>query len=867
MAGAGRARVDSHQHILLDGGWQAAGCAPGTREDPADLEGLDWLDARVPGTAAGALADAGRWRPGEPLDLDAQDWWFRTTFTADPAEPAERLVLCLDGLATVSQVYLNRQPLTCSHSMFVASEHDVGGLLQASNELSIRFQALRPLLAQRRRPRARWRTKLVDGNLRFFRTMLLGRAPGFAPGPAAVGPWRAIRLERRRHAVVEELGLRPLLRGSTGVLSAEVTLTELDSSVQSIELHLDGPSGSHVVSMALAREADRTQASAEMVIPEVEPWWPHTHGEPALHRVWLQATAGGSEATRVDLGTIGFRSLTAGPPGLEQDVLQDGLSLHVNGQAVFARGAVWTPADFVSLSPSSAVLREALEQMRDAGMNVVRVVGTAAYEAEHFYELCDELGLLVWQDFMFANLDYPIGDPDLREQIEAEVSQLLQRVGGRASLAVLCGNSEIEQQVAMLGLDPTLGRGELFGELLPAAIERHRIDAVYVPSAPSGGELPFRPDRGVAHYFGVGGYRRSLEDARQAEVRFAAECLAFANVGEEEGLSDLPDHAAGAPVHHPGWKLGVPRDAGAGWDFDDVRDHYLKLLYGLDPGELRRADPARYLELSRAVTGEAMAHVVGDWRRARSPCAGAIVLWWRDLAPGAGWGLVDHRGVPKGAYHHLRRAMAPVAVWLTDEGLGGIVAHLANDRADPLRVRLRISLYRHLEQLVDEGSEILEIGPREGVIRNVESVLGRFVDASWAYRFGPPGHDVVVASLEQAPTAAGAEEGGADLLSQAMAYPLGRPVTPVPVDQLGLECSCQATSEGLVVTVASRRLAHGVHLHAPGWRSDDNYFSVEPGHSRSVRLRARDGVLPADSVAVTALNLEGHIRVAAGKPQ
>jgi beta-mannosidase len=94
---------------------------------------------------------------------------------------------------------------------------------------------------------------------------------------------------------------------------------------------------------------------------------------------------------------------------------------------------------------------------------------------------------------------------------------------------------------------------------------------------------------------------------------------------------------------------------------------------------LRSIDPERYLELSRSVSGEVMAELFGEWRRTDSPCGGALVLWLKDLVAGAGWGVLDHRGEPNAANHHLRRALAPVAVWSTDEGLGGIVAHVAND--------------------------------------------------------------------------------------------------------------------------------------------------------------------------------------------
>ncbi len=120
---------------------------------------------------------------------------------------------------------------------------------------------------------------------------------------------------------------------------------------------------------------------------------------------------------------------------------------------------------------------------------------------------------------MFANFDYPIEQEHFRTTVARECADVLGALGGRPSLAVLCGNSEVEQQVAMLGLDPALGRGELFGELLPELVRESGVDAVYVPSAPCGGELPFRPDRGIANYYGVGGYRRPLEDARRAGVR------------------------------------------------------------------------------------------------------------------------------------------------------------------------------------------------------------------------------------------------------------------------------------------------------------------------------------------------------------
>ena len=834
-----RVRVDGDDLRRLSEGWQLAPAEPG-RQPAAE----SWIPASVPGTVASALRDAGI----DAEELDTRDWWFRTRFDADPVANGEEVVLRLDGIATVSRIELNGELIGQADSMFAALEIDITSRLRATNELVIRCLALAPLLQVSRKPRARWRSRVAaHGNLRWFRTTLLGRAPGFAPGPAAVGPWREVLIHRRRSLSVARLDLRPRLDLSDGILMVRGQLRILRGAAPtSVAVEAIGPTGTHRTMLPARLAGDAVLVEGELRIPGVAAWWPHTHGEPALYRVRLVVHRDGDGDTAIDAGRTGFRTIAPGPDP-DHRTEREGLDLHINGIRVFARGAVWTPIDAVGLAPTRDALRSALQVMCEAGMNMVRLPGIGTYEQDDFHALCDELGVLVWQDFMFANLDYPFGDPAFSAAAADEVGEVLDRIGGRPSLAVLCGNSEIEQQVAMLGLDPGLGRGAFFAETLPSLAQAAGVDAIYIPSAPSGGDLPFRPDTGIANYYGVGAYRRPLSDARTSMVRFAAECLAFSNVPDDAALVDLEE--AARVVHHPRWKAGVPRDAGSGWDFEDVRDHYLALEFGVDPAELRRVDHARYLELSRAVTGEVMAEVFGEWRRADSPSGGGLVLWLRDLVAGAGWGVLDHRGLPKTAYHHLRRALAPVATWTTDEGLNGIVAHVANDRPRPLSARLRVALYRDLEHRVDEGHATIELPPHGAVARNVEAIIGRFVDAGWAYRFGPPAHDVVVTSLEQDDA----------LLSQSFRFPAGRPMRPEPATALGLRAAVSAQPDGSVrLDVHSRRLAYGVRVHAPGYAADDDAFSIEPGAMRSLLLRPLEPGL-AFSAELTALNLTGRI--------
>jgi beta-mannosidase len=302
-------------------------------------------------------------------------------------------------------------------------------------------------------------------------------------------------------------------------------------------------------------------------------------------------------------------------------------------------------------------------------------------------------------------------------------------------------------------------------------------------------------------------------------VRFAAECLAFANIPDQAALDDVADGLPGGiTVHHPRWKAGVPRDSGTGWDFDDVRDHYLASVFGLDPGELRRSDHDRYLELSRAVTGEVMAEVFGEWRRGGSPCAGGLVLWLRDLQAGAGWGVLDYRGRPKVAYHHLRRALAPLAVWSTDEGLSGIAVHVANDRPSALTARLRVA---------------------------------------WAYRFGPPGQDVVVCSLERAVSE------NREPLSQSFRFPVGRPLARESSAHLGLEATLSEVDHDTAeLLLRTRRLAYGVRIAMPGFEPADDAFCLEPGGERQITLRRiSDERAAADAGTLTALNLSGRAAI------
>lgn len=771
---------------------------------------------------------------------DAAEHWFRCRFSSEPPAADEEIVLDFAGIATLSEVWVNGHSIRKSNSMFARHRVDVSAIVRQENELLIVCRSLAAALRARRtlQPRTRWRTRVVsEQQLRWFRTTLLGRAPGFAPEPATVGPWRPVSLLRLQNVVLEKWARHVEVMNSDGVIRSRVDVRSLGLRATPVRGWVASGDLRAEIAWEPPGDSGHYVGHASLTIPAVRHWWPHTHGDPILYPLRLElALSDGSAATFDDV-PVGFRSLDFGT------------GFHVNRTPVFCRGVVWTPM------ADERRLRQRLELLRDGGFNLIRVAGTMVYEDHAFHRLCDELGLLVWQDMMFANMDYPFADPAFHDSVTAEMEAELSRLARHASTAMICGNSEIEQQVGMLGLDTTLGRDPFFSEELPGLLSKYCPGVPYMRSAPTGGDQPFRTREGVANYFGVGAYMRPLDDARTSDVGFASECLAFSNIPEPEMIDRMSLHQAGgiSPTH-PAWKRGVPRDGGAAWDFEDVRDHYLNLLYSADPGLLRRTDPQRYWELSTMVSGEVMAEVFGEWRRAASRCGGGIILWSADLEPGAGWGILDSTGIPKSPYWFLKRALAPCAVWMTDEGLNGIDVHISNDSAQRLTCWLRIAIFANGERRIDEAELELSVAARGTSTLSFEEILGRFVDASCSYRFGPARHDLLTASLHR--------ERGDSAFAQCFRFPAGRSTQGMQPEDIGLSAQASLMANGFVeVLLGSRRFANGVRVFSPNMLPDDCYFGIEPGSTRRILLAPSAPVELPDRVFVTALNVEGRIAV------
>ncbi|MBK6005267.1 glycoside hydrolase family 2 protein [Ramlibacter ginsenosidimutans] len=811
--------------------WRVARTEPGA---PAPGEGSsEWIASARAQTAAAALRDAGRWSlDGPALDFDASDWWFSARI-ARP-EHLQAPLLVFDGLATLATVTLDGEPLFASRNMYRSHRVPLAGRWHdGPAELRIHCAALAPELALRR-PRPRWRTPMLPNQqLRWLRTTLLGRTPGWSPPAPPVGPWRDVWLAEERDAPTSRL--QATLHDRQGRVRLDVEAPRAScGDIESAELVVAREGREWRTAVAIARDGSWT---AELVIDAPALWWPHTHGEPALYDVALAWQERSGRLRRVALGRTGFRRI-------EIDTGNDGFAVRVNGELVFCRGAGWTPLDPVSLRATPEALHAALTQTRDGGLNMLRLAGTTVYEEDAFYAACDEIGLLVWQDFMFASMDYPLQDEAFAADALAEAREQLRRLGSHPCLAVLCGNSEVEQQAAMWGAPRELWQPRFFHVDLRELCAAQAPQVPYWPSSAHGGAFPHIASCGTTSYYGVGAYERPLEDARHSGLRFATECLAFAGVPSPDTLSRLPGGLA-TRAHHPAWKQRSPRDLGAGWDFDDVRDHYVQRLFAVDPARLRHSDHERYLALGRLAVAQAMEAAFGEWRRPGSACGGALLLFLRDLWAGAGWGVLDDQGLPKSGWHALRRAWQPLALSFTDEGGNGVAVHVVNDGASPVRARLQIQAWRDPAVRIAQGEQEVEVPARGGLTLSCVDVLGQFIDLNHAYRFGPAPCDALFGTL--------CTPDGRSL-AEAVSFPAGlAALLARPRPEIGLTGQVLRVGGDVArVVVSARDIAVDVQVEVPGWTAQDSHFHLPPGGQRELDLhRHRPGAPLAGRVLAT----------------
>ena len=566
-------------------------------------------------------------------------WRYRAQFDLEPIADLRHDLVC-DGLDTTATITLNGHLLGTAANQHRTHRFDASALLvSGTNELVVDFTA--PLVALRRAEERLGRLPHVTAHpFNAVRTMACNAGWDWGIAAPGAGIWQGIRVES--WATARIAAVRPLagLDGSDGVLDTTITVERSSTK---------GPCGTATVtvdghSTTVPIDGTATEIIVEQRIPHVRPWWPHTHGDQPLYDVTVRVEIG--DAHLDWHGRVGFRDIRA---VINEEAHGTGFGFEVNGEPVYIRGANWIPPSTFLSSVTPLQLRAGVLDAMEAGMNLLRIWGGGVHAPEALLRLCDELGVLVWQDFMFACAAYSEAE-ELWREVEAEAREAVTRLSQHACLALWNGSNENIWGMDEWGWRPGIN-GRPWGEayyqdLLPRIVAELDPRTSYVPSSPYSFDHyrhPNDPVHGTMHIWDVWN-EVDYTAYRSYEPRFVSE---FGFQGPP-AWSTLTSVVHDEPLDPNGPQLLIHQKA---------IDGNAKLLRGLGdhlpaPRNIDDWHWATQLNQARAV-----AYGIEHFRSLFPTNQGAVVWQLNDSWPVISWSAVDHLGIRKPLWYALRRTL------------------------------------------------------------------------------------------------------------------------------------------------------------------------------------------------------------------
>ena len=631
------------------------------------------VPATVPGSVYHDLLSADKiedpfWRNNETEALKLMEHSFRyaRSFEVSPALlAADAVRLRCEGLDTLATVEINGQVAGRADNMHRTWEFDAKALLKpGGNAIAVTFAS--PTRFLREANAGTFLDGSTDAMAGFPHLRKAHCMFGWDWGPRLpdAGIWRDISLLGVETARIRQVRVRQRHENGRVTCAIETEIERLSDAGLDVEVTLTAPDGTVLTGRG---------PSCAITVERPELWWPNGYGAQPLYRVSVELKASGRVLDAWNR-RIGLRTLTV---HREKDAWGECFCHRVNGVDIFAMGADYIPEDNLLPRVTPERTRRLLSDAAAAHMNTIRVWGGGYYPDDFFFDACDELGLLVWQDFMFACAEYRLTDA-FDESIRAEFTDNVRRLRHHASLALWCGNNEMESFTGD-GLWIYKKRSQadylkIFEYILPQVLKAEDPDTFYWPSSPSSGgslDKPNDPTRGDNHYWDVWHGMKPFTDYRNYHFRYVSEFgfQSFPAMATIEGFTLPEDRNVFSYVMEK-----HQRNAAANGKIAE----YLSQTYRFPK------DFDAFVYASQLLQAQAMQYGVEHWRRHRGRCMGALVWQLNDCWPVVSWASIDYHGRWKALHYYEKRFFAPVLISCHEEGVLSQCSSV-NDEPKPIR--------------------------------------------------------------------------------------------------------------------------------------------------------------------------------------
>ena len=798
------------------------------------LEDSSWLRASVPGTihtdlmANGIIEDPYyRLNERKVQWVDKKDWVYQCAFEISAEEfVRHHHELQFEGLDTYASVYINDRLILQSSNMHRSYSVDVKEyLIEGSNTLRILlespikrglelYDALDYTIPVSANDQAE--TGEVPGGKRvnvFTRKAAYHYGWDWGPRLVTSGIWRPITLLSWDDFRISELLLSQQLNGDVAAVMAQI---EIESSIENanaiLELQLDGEPLS---SSKLRLRKGKQKFNLPIKIDRPELWWPNGLGKQHLYNIEVKLQR--KEVSSTVNQYIGIRNIELVADGT---LSQPNFYFKVNGAPTFAKGVNYIPQDLFLPRVSTKDYERILQAAADANMNMIRVWGGGVYENDRFYELCDSLGLMVWQDFMFACAMYP-GDADFLENVKQEAIDNVKRLSHHPSMALWCGNNEVLaawkrwgwEQTAIDEQSPEIAHkiwkhyDTLFHHILPEVVSEHHRGIDYWASSPSASEgLPEEYTHGDTHYWGVWWGKEPFDN-------FNTKISSFMS---EYGFQSFPEYSSFL-------RFAEKQD----------RDMYSEVMKSHQRSSIGNATIEEYLKrshrkpigfeellyMSQLLQADGIQTAIEAHRRNKAKCMGSLYWQLNDCWPGASWSSIDYYGKWKALHYKVKDAFAPVIV--SHEFVDGdLLITIVSDRMDEFDGELEVVLseFKDIEKIVRWNEVVkLEANSKKRVLAIPADQLSSGENQKYTY--------LQLFLYDRA-----------GIVSKKNVYFLPFKELVLPRPELEFTVA-NDKSNLLYLTVTSKNFAKGVHVNCNSpYNFSDNFFDLPINGSKTITL-------------------------------